>query len=420
MEGAENEQRSYGDRFWGYDGEKDNRYKEMSSMGIEEKRSRAHDALRIAIEIQSTWEQEIKEEQYSESFVKALEQVQERRKYLKTVFSTDTSQQIIDYQWSTRLKIRPSSDVSTSSESSAFKKVKSINNLMPKPPARSIAPPIDSLTGLQTSVNKSSSSSSLQRKVVDMDQSSPTPIRSQNMPAAGEQQKSSLYGGSGSLALLMRQHQDGPLDLTGNSEDSATTTSKHVDSLEGHPDFKWDQEVLLKKSFQELCQSAMEGTPVTSSSHTLILDDINQLGELISSNYNVRKMLRYTVFGSWIKRKEWSKFGEALSERTRLTTVTMADRHKLPDMNMNINAADWLLMARDHAAKENSVERRLIRTNEEHNLAAVDTVKYNRWCDRKEHLTHLSRTIIVGNMVWCLHGKGSSNCISIKISRYIK
>jgi hypothetical protein len=140
MEAAELEQRSFGDRFWGYDLEIVTRNMEMSSMRREEERCRANDAQLIAIEIQSTWQQEIKEEEYSDSFVKALEQVQERRRYLKSVFSTDTSQQIIDYQWSTRIKIRPPSfdSIIESSSSKKSKRIKSMETV------RSIANSTDS------------------------------------------------------------------------------------------------------------------------------------------------------------------------------------------------------------------------------------------------------------------------------------
>eukprot|EP00596_Hydrurales_sp_CCMP1899_P010157 CAMPEP_0119036496 /NCGR_PEP_ID=MMETSP1177-20130426/4227_1 /TAXON_ID=2985 /ORGANISM="Ochromonas sp, Strain CCMP1899" /LENGTH=610 /DNA_ID=CAMNT_0006996443 /DNA_START=238 /DNA_END=2067 /DNA_ORIENTATION=- len=394
MEAAEVEQRSFGDRFWGYDLEIVTRSMEMSSMLREEERCRANDAQLIAIEIQSTWQQEIKEEEYSDSFVKALEQVQERRRYLKSVFSTDTSQQIIDYQWSTRIKIRPSSldGIGELNSSKKSKRIKSMPHSTDSAMMRSATAPMDSLVELQA-VHKSSSSPG-SRRASEGPSPSPSTVRS---PSNRGPHGTGAHN-SGSLALLMKH-----LNLTGQDPG---TISKHIDSLDGHPEYKWDQEMLLKLSFQELCQTAIEGTPV-SSPHILVLDSIDLLGELISRSFNVRKMLRYTVFGSWIKRKEWWKFAEALAERTRLTTITMADRYLTPEFNFSVNVADWLLMAREQAGKEGYVERRLIRTDDEHKTAVADSVKRNKYCDRRERLCKLSRTIAVGTMVWALHGLGA-------------
>ena len=377
MEDAENEQRSYGDRFWGYDNEIDNRNKERDSMDAEERRSRTHERHHTAITNHSKWEQEIKEEIYAESFVRALEQVQERRRYLKTVFSTETSQHVMDYKWSSRVKVRPVADaeVAVSSNNKRLNPISKLRSI------RTISPALGMCSDDSSSRSRS-------------------PFRSQVQGAMTHKPKAPEQEGMSCASSLAPS-----LASTGSHDGTATLSTlikpepvveeavvRHVDLWDGHPDFKWDQEVMLKKSFQLLCTVSASDPESSSTVHILCLPDPNHLGVLISRIPDVQKMLRCTVFGSWVKRKLWQLF-----------TVNSAQGSNYPS-DSSLTLADWLQIAKDHASKECSVERRRIRTDEEHRTSLARSC--NKWCERRERLSYLARTIVVGSMVWSLHGRG--------------
>lgn len=379
MEDAEREQRSHGDRFWGYDNEIDNCSKERANMNAEEKRSRIQELHHTAMTNQSKWEREIKEEIYTESFVRALEQVQERRRYLKTVFSTERSKSVIDYKWSTRLKVRSLNDVDPANLNNSWcKRSKNTGKLRG---SRGQTPITGQLSKHSISQQERPTLSvNLHNgqgisRICGADGSLPAPLFINTGP----------YGMSGSLTSVMRLHHKGTVDTF-----TQESTVRHTEAWDGHPEFKWDQEIMLKKCFGLLCQNSARAPGSTSSANVLFLPDYKHLGPLIASLPDVQRMLRYTVFGSWVKRKKWELFRSAFS--------------KSGISELSITLVDWLALFKDLASKERAVERRLIRTDDEHRSSAVHAC--NRWYERRERLSNLARNVVVGSMIWSLHGRG--------------
>jgi hypothetical protein len=127
----------------------------------------------------------------------------------------------------------------------------------------------------------------------------PNPITNPNFFYRGRETR---FDDNNSLSSLVRQFHEG--DMRGAA---TNTTAKHVTAFHGHPDYKWDQEVMLKRAFKLLCTLSMAVTPM-STAHTLIITEPNELGELIYKSDDLKKLLRFTVFGSWIKRKQWALF----------------------------------------------------------------------------------------------------------------
>ena len=384
MEDAEREQRSYGDRFWGYDNEIDNCNKERADMNYEEKRSRIQELHHAAMANHIKWEREIKEEMYSESFVRSLEQVQERRRYLKTVFSTERSQNIIDYKWSSRLKVRPLTDADVVTSSRRSKMIPKYNlKLREVRPSRSQTPMTGQLLKQAISLQE--------RPPFDVSlrggQQKFRPYKADNSSTAPSLEDAELFDVNGSVTSQMSLNQKGIVDTC-----TQRSTIRHTNVWDGHPEFKWDQEIMLKKSFNALCEAAASDPVSTSSAHVLCLSDYEHLGILIARLPDVQKMLRFTVFGSWVKRKKWKLFNPSCIRTDQFPS------------KLSLTLVDWLTIARDNASKERAVESQFIRADDEHRSSI--TLPCNKWCERRERLSKIARTVVVGSMVWSLHGRG--------------
>ena len=70
-------------------------------------------------------------------------------------------------------------------------------------------------------------------------------------------------------------------------------------SFEGHPHFKWDQESILREVFESLD---------TEQQGFLYPEHLSKL----ASSSQLQYLLSFTVFGAWVKRKQWSEFQKAL------------------------------------------------------------------------------------------------------------
>ena len=81
-------------------------------------------------------------------------------------------------------------------------------------------------------------------------------------------------------------------ELLGAMEPS---TAKPLTALDGHPQYKWDQEVVLKLVFRKL-DARRQGF--------LGIEDLT----LLAQNTHLQELLRYTVFGFWVKKRMWKKF----------------------------------------------------------------------------------------------------------------
>lgn len=217
---------------------------------------------------------------------------------------------------------------------------------------------------------------------------------------------------NGSLASMLKHHQEGTYDPS-----VAMTPVRHSVTLDGHPNYKWDQEVILKRVFHQLCaivnielnQSKLINTldkpsspttrTTTATTPVLHLNCSEHLEFLIMSNLELRKLLQFTVYGSWIKLNLWERFTRDYTQRN----IHWNDDDE-PSSNLTLTLAHWLDIAKNQAGKETYVPRRLIRTYDEHRTQS--STPHDKWYDKRERLARLARVLVVGSLVWCLHGRG--------------
>lgn len=384
MEDMENEQRSYGDRFWGYDVEIDNRDIERGKMAIEEQISTDFETQNRIVEKHLRWDQEVKENAYADSFIRALEQVQERRRYLKTVFSTDTSQHIMDYKWSTRVKVKPSF---------ASDGTGGIVSMHPRVHSRNVSPVLRKST--DDFIHMPNYASGQQHLRHQIEQSS-QPISAETLESENCVNLASnrIYPTSNSGLSSSKDTERVRFFDNRDIRSNEHVLGRFVDGYDGHPEFKWDQAITLKKSFLQLCQMSASNLHSSSTAQVLCIPHHDHLGILISALPEVRMMLRYTVFGSWVKRKKWHLF------------ITKSPNNAVDyPSDTFLTLADWLSIAHESASREFHVVRRLIRTADHCRLSTANSD--NRWCDRLQRAASSARKIVKGSMVWALHGRGA-------------
>jgi len=181
---------------------------------------------------------------------------------------------------------------------------------------------------------------------------------------------------------------------------------KYVEALDGHPKMGWDQEALLSAAFDLL-----------DSTHTgrLTIENMSRLAK----NVEVQLLLRFTVFGSLVKKRRWEAF-----------------RSIFPYEEAYIGLSEWMSAA-NAATIESNVPLHAIRSEKEHvrianelqkkesgwqwlvsssttGEAAFSAAKEGGWFAerarhhlfRKEVQAQLKRWLQPGDVVWALHGGG--------------
>jgi hypothetical protein len=203
---------------------------------------------------------------------------------------------------------------------------------------------------------------------------------------------------------------------------------KHIPKLDGHPLYKWDQEIILKTVFRKL-DARRRGF--------ITLEDLGQ----IAQNVGVQQLLAFTVFGAWVKKKAWKKFVQ-LCDNMEITSLSLLSNGRdsgapgvhsggIPSGNMigrefsnrerTVSAQQWL-NAGLKVAHEYSVSRMHVRTEEEHRAIVMNELRrdegeistaawfaeYSRDSLRGlERHANIIRTIQEGDCIWALHGRGT-------------
>jgi hypothetical protein len=244
-------------------------------------------------------------------------------------------------------------------------------------------------------------------------------------------------------------------------EPSATAQKKHIPQLDGHEQYRWDQEVMLKTVFRKL-DARRRGF--------ITLEDVGQ----IASNVGIQQLLAFTVFGAWVKKKMWKKFvvlcdtmdvtstlpagvvlgavgsgvmGSNVSapgggggntatsapntHTSNTSPINTNSNGKTPgggtigrefsNRERTISAQQWLTAA-FKVAREYSVSRVHIRTDAEHRTIIANEqrredgeittaawfAEYSRQSlQNLERHANVLRTIQEGDCVWGLHGRGT-------------
>jgi len=136
---------------------------------------------------------------------------------------------------------------------------------------------------------------------------------------------------------------------------------KHNPAIEGHVEFNWDQELLLQLAFA-LMDSEKKGR--------LAVEEFNQ----IANNTAIHSLLRFTVFWSFIKRKQWSFFLSMFRNADIKPTIPLLGEHnesESDDIRISyLTYSDWMATA-SRISRERGVKLRHIRSQEEH--AAINS-----------------------------------------------
>lgn len=365
----------------------------MRLMGIEDEYSLSLELWCKRLEKQQKWEMEHKQMKFQEAYSNAVGELQERKKYMKTLFSTSTSNDILYYSWGTKplVPADPPKCLSRMNDS-LFQLHGSTDSF------KLIAMHLD---GLQQSKALASDSEVHGPTLRNRNMSSvvedvlrPEPISSQgNRSSSGTDSGFSMSLAKSFLAKTSEKSKfDDVFPLALENE------IRHIEALHGHVQHKWDQELLLRMAFNKLDKS---------KNGYLTDENLSQ----IARDAEIKQWLKFTVFGSWIKRREWTKFLSILEPTSSTNGMISA-----------VSLNQWLAAAK-HASKELCVSRRHMRTDDEHEALTrrtgpwVDLVGDGRkgwfpqatrdWkvasCERN---ARLRRTVQVGDCVWALHGRG--------------
>ena len=340
MEDAEMEQRRI-DRFWGLDLEVTNRRKEVAFMGREDLLSKGQEMQRKVQADQSLWEAEMKEEEDAEILSRARIEMQERKRYLKTLYNSDNaSQTIIDYCWNSRICVPSSTDASTlrrrelkvSYDTMAHQQVtQQLAGLQCDSPSPSIHG--GKVTGL------------LDKQYFDDDI---------EQPQDNDLMHRASHASPKHLLILSRILESSDDVLTNEGGDLTDLTD---DRIWGHRDFKWNQLSMLETIFQKLLRCSDRATIDDSSSGPGLRVDMGQsVGNVLKEAFQkldgeTQCVISYTVFGSWIKRNRWELFSEFFGREGDDVYV--------------FTVIDWLDLA-SMAAFETKICRSRVRTNKEH------------------------------------------------------
>lgn len=195
---------------------------------------------------------------------------------------------------------------------------------------------------------------------------------------------------------------------------------KYIPAIHGHPEFNWDQELLLQLAFAQLDKGRKGG---------LTLEDVSH----ISHTIEVHSLLQFTVFWSFIKKKQWTFFLDMFGPLKGPSPGTSRRNDHEGEgecvTKTYLTYSDWLGAA-GRISREKAVPIRHIRSQEEHialnapllskpppsssmSTAAKDVYTTNLnaakvYLNRKsfERECYMSRQIAVGDSVWALHNCG--------------
>jgi Ca2+-binding EF-hand superfamily protein len=207
----------------------------------------------------------------------------------------------------------------------------------------------------------------------------------------------------------------------------AVHESKHIESIHGHVDYKWDQQLMLHIIFS-LLDKGNKGYLTLSDMYT------------IANNTIIHSILRFTVLWSYVKKKKWDFFyslfeykvvekqasnlvslqQSTLSSATSSVPIQQArkhfERHKITKKSLDqvtLKLADWMNSIEFICTEKKKILRH-IRLHDEH-LEICRNIDKGSFAKAGHNLINdflperdcaRSRQIAVGDCVWSLHNNG--------------
>jgi hypothetical protein len=437
MNAAEKEQ-IHTDFFWGLDEEAARCAREGREMLDADLLSQAMEQQHRHRALIAMWDEEDLRTRYDEAYMKATVETRSRKNYIKYFHTASSTKEIMHYKWPTRQHIAPVPFKNRESTAWNHPSIAILGSEVYQP---SYEESMDApLFGIMQMDHQSSSvvhTDSLQQtKVINAQfeedaELSSTVLRGKNVgsdiaerarfPNAKSLDDTHGGGLAASLGLFMTKLPKGKkkgIDMTKMSDlnvDEASSAEKlsmhgqtipHIDELDGHPVHKWDQEMILRNAF-----AVMDPGNTGKLDLSTFIKHVN--------NIHTQSLLRFTVFGAWIKLRQWHMF-ETIFGASSEDDEDEYDEDEL-EQKMVLSLEEWLHAAKA-AANEECVLPQHIRTQEEHKkfltasspwlkiLGVANKSWYaeqSRECVyRTTREAYIARRINRGDFVWGLYGAG--------------
>lgn len=347
MEIAELEQRRV-DRFWGLDKEATDCQRERIMITWESERSVLQEQLLKAASKRCLWEEEERVKSYEAAYSNSLREGQARKSYMRSFYQATSSADVMFFNWPTRQHIRARPDKSNNSYKLAQGDIErmveeylrlpgsgfEIVDVLPshssvhlggRQQAHSLST-VDADPASQGVARAGSTSVALKamrpldfrrrgksNRVVEGSRSAAMgSSSSSSSPRRPRTRSASLTVAStrpGTAEGLGRETSSGPADWKDRAAFDLLSSPSHRDELDGHPTYKWDQVMIFRQVY-----SRLDGGDGGVDEAKL---------QSIRNDTHVLSLLRFTVLGVWVKRRQWSKFQGLLGTHSSISLLDL-------------------------------------------------------------------------------------------------
>jgi len=458
---SELDQRAQKDKFWGVDYENMHKRRNQELMYKENILSTEYERLMLVRRRHQQWEQEYQLEAQQEAYEQAVREMKTRSKYMKALFSATSSDIVYTYAWDTSdLPESQQHAIEIPRQKGDKTDRNGLRNSYHGDPTLTIINPdhigarsMFHLEGIQQARalslvpgsvgedgrrgkeqtlgpllrGRAATSGIAQDKLISLVRAE-NDANTNNSVVSRKSEQSNL--------LSMFGPHPGSLMFSQKPKKVITEEMKRgSQAFAGHPYFKWDQELLLREVFDSLD---------TIHAGELYPSDVAAL----SSTPQLQYLLSFTVFGSWVKKKQWSKLLDALfgsgdvsedvegapsasvtdplsasqipkTAGLRGNNVSFVSQGGWQDNNTSIAINRWFLAA-VALSKESNKPMQAIRTDAEHlSLLTFDNNYHSlegnsmdyaamarRQQDKIMRETELITNLSIGDVVWALHNGG--------------
>jgi hypothetical protein len=453
------------DTFWGLDEEAERCSRECKNKLAEDASSEAWEAYMRQRSLIAQWDEEDVQTKYNEAYGQALVENRARQAYIKELHGVGITKEIMYYQWPTRSYVLPAPEPkragkrggkggASAGEQAMSQWDVSMENGDMGASSMYQQPTYDEsmdamLFGIMQIDNQQSSvihgealqkTRSIEAQFEEGADLAASVLKGKNVgtniaeramfPRAQPRDPSHGGGLEQSLGMRMTKPNKGKFkgllggtapenEMSGtslndgghpNSLAMVGQTLPHVDELDGHPVYKWDQEMILRASFDLLVNNSDNDGEGGRLSLAYFILNMNQ--------DEVRDLLKFTVFGAWIKLRQWHMF-ETIFGGAEMEQDDDIYREEVSVGQMTLNMEGWLQAARA-AASEEGVLPQHIRTQDEHKNIVKSSgpwlkilgVGNKAWFAdmardsiyRTSREAYLARRLNRGDFVWGLYG----------------
>jgi hypothetical protein len=363
MENSYREQCSYGDMFWGVDLEMSRMLYNLDTMTREDGLSREHERYHNTLELRREWENEHNATLQQQAYQDAVIEQQRRQKYLAAFFANASSVPVMENNWTH----------GKGNNNEAARKQE-----------------VDVLSAGNKKANKNE----------DESLRIPTFGRTKTLFHANGLQQARTLTEDKSMVF------EDPLEDSYASINTTITNALDYGKVQlqearkmkklaeeimhGHPLYQWDQETLLRESF-----TALDST----NSGTLTPASVCK----VAKNERVKAFLRYTVFGRYVKRKQWRALLEVLftseSSPENSDVISLGHFYDIA-LRLSYETSKPLLKIKTH---EEYFEE--LSSPSENVIFFAEQARLNNFTAERD--LALYRDLKVGDVVWSLYSDGS-------------